>query len=168
MQRNIKRMYCFVFLAVATIAPQSAPPPAPAPAPPSMSWFREKYQSRTNELYYDYMLHRTQWGDNDVDMCPDIHKPATIYAITGQYMIEIKRTCNAIYVEKYATAPTTAPTTARTHEQLLENIDRMMTDFFEYSGVFACYAFEIGMIVMSVILASCSTLFMIILMFCQY
>lgn len=116
------------------------------------------------------MLHRAEWGDNDVDMCPDIHKPATIYAITGQYMNEIKRTCNAIYVEKYAhtTTNATATATAPTHEQLLENIDRMITDFFEYSGVCACYAFEIGMIVMSVILASCSTLFMIMLVFCQY
>jgi hypothetical protein len=158
----MKIICCFVFLAVATVAPQSAPAPNP--------WFREKYQSLTNELYYDYMLHRAEWGDNDVDMCPDIHKPATIYAITGQYMNEIKRTCNAIYVEKYAhtTTNATATATAPTHEQLLENIDRMITDFFEYSGVCACYAFEIGMIVMSVILASCSTLFMIMLVFCQY
>ena len=154
----MKIICCFVFLAVATIAP----PPPPNP------WFREKYQSLTNELYYDYMLHRAEWGDNDVDMCPDIHKPATIYAITGQYMNEIKRTCNAIYVEKYAHTTTNATATAPTHEQLLENIDRMITDFFEYSGVCACYAFEIGMIVMSVILASCSTLFMIMLVFCQY
>lgn len=158
----MKIIYCFVFLAVATVAPQSAPAPAPNP------WFREKYQSLTNELYYDYMLHRAEWGDNDVDMCPDIHKPATIYAITGQYMNEIKRTCNAIYVEKYAHTTANATATAPTHEQLLENIDRMITDFFEYSGVCACYAFEIGMIVMSVILASCSTLFMIMLVFCQY
>jgi hypothetical protein len=147
---------------------------SPSPSASSNSWFREKYLVSAHDTYYDYTLTRFRLDDNERDMCPDIHKSATIYAITGQYMNKIKSTCNAIYVQKsthndndnhlYITEENRPPP----QEAFVETIYIMMTDVVQISGVFACYTFEIGMIVMSVILASCSTLFMIMLLFCQY
>ncbi len=48
-----------------------------------VSWFREKYLKQTYYDYYIYTYERHSLGDNDIDMCPDTHKSASFYAITG-------------------------------------------------------------------------------------
>ena len=68
--------------------------------PSSKTWFREKYLIGSHDIYYEYTLHRFQLGDNDHDMCPDIHKTATLYAIIGRYLHEVKHTCSSLYVQK--------------------------------------------------------------------
>jgi hypothetical protein len=138
------------------------------------SWFREKYLVAADDTYYDYTLNRFRLDDNDIDMCPDIYKSATIFAITGRYIHEIKKTCNSIYKQKRTIiinsySGDNVTTTLQDELRVIqEMIVTMITDIFQISGVLICYTFEIGMILVSVILALCSTLFMIILLLCQY
>lgn len=138
----------------------SAPPPLP---PPPNSWFREKYLVGTYDIYHDYTLHRYELGDNDIDKCPDIYNGASIYAITGHHIInQIKRTCHVL--PTLATAPPTMK-----YETPDIRIGRVkLVDILQFLFQITCYTFEIGMIVISIILAACSTLFMFILLFCQY
>lgn len=143
-------------------------PSSPPSSPPSKSWFREKYLVGTYDTYYDYTLHRFEFSDNDHDMCPDVYKSATIFAMTGRYMNRIKQTCTYIYATKptknnYPHIDYIPPPSYD-----LRFIHITVTDVLHFVGQFLCYTFEIGMIILSIVLASCSTLFMIILLFCQY
>ena len=156
-------------------AANTAPPairisPRSPSSPPSKSWFREKYLVGSYAIYYDYNVNRFEFGDNDRDMCPDVYKLATVYAITGRYMNRIKQTCTYIYATKptknnYPHIDYIPPPSYD-----LRFIQHIMvtTDVLHFVGQLVCYTFEIGMIILSIILASCSTLFMIILLFCQY
>ncbi len=134
--------------------------------PSSKTWFREKYLIGSHDVYYEYTLHRFQLGDNDLDMCPDIHKTATLYAIIGRYLHEIKHTCDSLYVQKNSEQiqRNTDPDPDTDYTLLSEEGFNIIHFIFQVS----CYTFEIGMIIMSILLAACSTLFMFILLFCQY
>ena len=134
--------------------------------PSSKTWFREKYLIGSHDIYYEYTLHRFQLGDNDHDMCPDIHKTATLYAIIGRYLHEVKHTCSSLYVQKNnQRIHTDTDTDTDTDYTLLSEEGFKVIQFIFHVS---CYTFEIGMIIMSILLAACSTLFMIILLFCQY
>ncbi len=145
-------------------------PRSPA-LPPSKSWFREKYLVGSYAIYYDYNLNRFEFGDNDRDMCPDVYKLATIYAITGRYLQEIKHTCSSLYVQ----IPTKNNDSQidyilpRSFElQDFEIIYVIATDVLQFLGQFICYIFDIGITILSIVFAACFTLFMVILLFCQY
>lgn len=131
----------------------------------SKSWFREKYLSGVYDVYHDYTLKRYQFGDNDIDMCPDVYKSSSIFAITGQHINDIKTACATLYIPK-TTSNNAHYTPPKSHYMHLIHITVM--DVFRFLWQLSCYIFEIGMLVMSLVLLSCSTLFMIILMFCQY
>jgi 5-enolpyruvylshikimate-3-phosphate synthase len=136
----------------------------------SNSWFRDKYLQKTYEEYYHYTLTRYKLEDNDYDVCPDFHKSSLFFAITGQHMNRIKKTCSLLYVETTANMNSndyTSPNTTIYHD-IMQDIQITIIDVLEFLGVVACYTFEISMLFMSVVLASCSTLFLIILLFCQY
>jgi hypothetical protein len=47
-------------------------------------WFREKYLKQVYNDYY--MYYRWKPNNNDRDKCPEIHKPAVYFAITGQQL----------------------------------------------------------------------------------
>lgn len=157
-------------------AANTAPPairisPRSSSSPPSKSWFREKYLLGSYEIYYDYNINRFEFGDNDRDMCPDVYKLATIYAITGRYLQEIKHTCASLYVQ----LPTNNNEShidyilPRSFEiQDLEMIYIIVTDVLQFLGHFLCYIFDIGITILSVVFAACFTLFMVILLFCKY
>ena len=137
-----------------------------ATTPTSKSWFREKYIQQTYNDYYEYMLTRYELGDNDRDVCPDIHKSSIIFAITGQHIYRITNTCSSPYAKK---KPAKVDLDQEgQYSQYAQYITGIMTSIIEFIGEFICYTFEITMLILSIILASCSTLFMIILMFCQY
>lgn len=172
----IAGMMMMMTLAEATnIAPPASTtsrrsPSSPPSSPPSKSWFREKYLIGTYDTYHDYTLHRFELDDNDHDMCPDVYKSATIFAITGKHINKIKQTCSFVYVQKSTDNhrhPNTQDYTPSV-AHVLRFIYITATDVLQFLGQFVCYTFEFGMILMSIILASCSTLFMIILLFCQY
>jgi len=139
--------------------------------PPSKSWFREKYLVGFYAIDYDYNLNRFEFGDNDRDMCPDVYKLATLFAITGRYFLEMKHTCASLYVQ----LPTInndshidyiSPPSFKLQD--LEIIYIIATDVLQFLGQFLCYIFDIGITILSLVFASCFTLFMVILMFCQY
>jgi len=157
-------------------AANTAPPaikisPRSPALPPSKSWFREKYLVGFYAIDYDYNINRFEFGDNDRDMCPDVYKLSTLFAITGRYFLEMKHTCASLYVE----LPTNNNDShidyilPRSFElQDLEMIYIIATDVLQFLGQFLCYIFDIGITILSLVFASCFTLFMVILMFCQY
>ena len=177
--------FMMISLSVAEAEAANTAPPAirispRSPAlPPSKSWFREKYLVGFYAIDYDYNLNRFEFGDNDRDMCPDVYKLATLFAITGRYFLEMKHTCASLYVQ----LPTNNNDShivynidynidyilPRSFElQDLEMIYIIATDVLQFLGQLLCYIFDIGITILSVIFASCFTLFMVILMFCQY
>lgn len=135
----------------------------------SSSWFREKYNEQTYDDYYDYTVSRYSLTDNNRDTCPDIHTSASIFAITGQQIRRVTRTCSSLYVTKgtstssKATAKYTPP-----EAHYIQLIEVTVVDVVEFIGVFMCYLFEVSMILVSLILLLWSTLMMVMLLFCQY
>jgi len=133
------------------------------------SWFREKYLQNSYDEYYYYTLTRYKLEDNDYDVCPpDVHKSSIYFAITGHYMNKIKKTCSTNYLKKTTNIDRyyASPNTTIYHE--LQEAVVTITNIFGIISIVACYTFELSMLIMSVILASCSTLLLIILLFCQY
>lgn len=132
-----------------------------------LSWFREKYIRQTYDDYYEYTVKRYSLEDNDRDICPDFHKSATIFAITGQQIYRIIRTCS-VYI--YPTTTTTNDNIHYTpHESHFKQITQItVTEIIQLIRGFLSYTFEIGMYVMSILLLCCSTILMTIVMFCQY
>jgi len=57
-----------------------------ASTPAAVPWFREKYLKQVYNDYYMYSLYRWKPNDNDRDKCPEIHKPAVYFAMTGQQL----------------------------------------------------------------------------------
>lgn len=145
---------------------------APAAAADPKLWFREKYLEYYHDDYYDYYMSQNQYsaGNNKRDICPEFHKPATLFAITGRHQPapaarkRIQRTC-----------PLTIYTTSAKYTDYLppeEYYPRFIRfaveDVIEPLGNFMCDVFEVYMMLMSIILASLSSLFIIMLIFCQY
>ena len=167
MLTRLQRLVAVVMMAVAMAAAvaTAAATATAATTPTSKSWFRDKYIQETYVVYYEYMLTRYELGDNDRDVCPDIHKSSTIFAITGQHITRITNTCSSPYAKK---KPAKVDLDQEgQYAQYAQFITGIMTSIIEFIGEFICYTFEITMLILSIILSSCSTLFMIILMFCQ-
>lgn len=132
---------------------------------PSNSWFREKYLQQTYDEHYEYTYTRYKFGDNDHDVCPEVHKSAVFFAITGQHMrrsVQQPRTC--LYIRRNTISTHYKPPVA--HDVQL--IDITLTEVIEFLIEFILYAYKITMVLSSLVLVSCCTLFMMILMFCRY
>ena len=133
----------------------------------SSSWFREKYNEQTYNDYYDYTVSRYSLTDNNRDTCPDIHTSASIFAITGQQIRRVTRTCSSLYVTKGTSTKANAKYTPP-EAHYIQLIEVTVVDVVEFIGVFMCYLFEVSMILVSLILLLWSTLMMVMLLFCQY
>jgi len=156
-----------VIIAFIPILLASAAVALPSPhstTPSSDSWFREKYLQQTYSDYYHYTLTRYEFGDNDRDVCPDFHKSASIFAITGQQIYRITKTCSSLYVQKDITKSVNYTPPPAHYIQL---IDITVMDVVRFVTEFACYTFEIGMFILSVILLCCSTILIGIGLFCS-
>ena len=156
-----------ILLASAAVALPSQPRPtsrSSSTTPSSDSWFREKYLQQTYRDYYHYTLTRYEFGDNDRDVCPDFHKSASIFAITGQQIYRITKTCSSLYVQKEITKSVNYTPPEAHYIQL---IDITVMDVVRFVTEFACYTFEIGMFILSVILLCCSTILIGIGLFCS-
>lgn len=142
-----------------------------AAAAVSSSWFREKYNEQTYNDYYDYSISRYNLRDNNRDVCPDFHTSAIIFAITGQQIKRVTRTCSSLYVKKGASVtPRSSKANAKytpPESHYIQLIEVTVVDILEIIGVFMCYLLEIGMLLMSIILLLFTTVFMVILVFCQ-
>jgi hypothetical protein len=131
---------------------------------PSKSWFREKYLQQTYDEYYEHTYTRYKFGDNDRDVCPDVHKSAIFFAITGQHMRRSAQPQTCLYIRRSRIGAHYKPPVA--HDVQL--IDITVMDVIVFLGEFILYAYKITMVLSWIVLLSGSTLCTIILMFCQY
>lgn len=152
-----------IFIIQASKASKASPSTSSKEKP--SSWFREKYIRQTYDDYYDYTVKRRSLEDNDYDICPDFHKSATIFAITGKQIYRIATTC-AVYIHPTTTNDNIHYTPHESHFKQITQIT--VTDMIQLIRGFLCYTFEIGMYVMSILLLCCSTILMTIVMFCHY
>jgi hypothetical protein len=129
----------------------------------SSSWFREKYLQQTYDDYYAYTVSRHSLEDNDIDICPDFEKSASIFAITSQHIYRISKTCK-IYVSKDPSYINYTPP----ESYYTQVINVTVMDVIHFVHEFVCYTFEVGMLIISVIVLCCSTLFIGLVLFCQY
>ena len=132
------------------------------------SWFREKYNEQTYNDYYDYTVSRYSLTDNNRDTCPDIHTSASIFAITGQQIRRVTRTCSSLYVTKGTTSAKAKAKYTPPEAHYIQLIEVTVVDIVEFIGVFMCYLLEIAMLLVSLILLFWTTLMMVMLFFCQY
>ena len=130
------------------------------------SWFREKYNEQTYHDYYDYTISRYSLTDNNRDTCPDFHTSASIFAITGQQIQRVTRTCSSLYVKKGTLSSIAKYTPPEAY--YIQLLEVTIADVVEFIGVFMCYLFEVSMLLVSLILLCWSTLMMVMLLFCQY
>ena len=133
------------------------------------AWFREKYNEQTYDDYYDYTVSRYSLTDNNRDTCPDIHTSASIFAITGQQIQRVTRTCSSLYVTKGTSLSSSSiPKYTPPDAHYIQLIEVTVVDVVEFIGVFMCYLLEIAMLLVSLILLFWTTLMMVMLLFCQY
>lgn len=155
-----------IIIATLTFALLLSTTMAAAAVASSSSWFREKYNEQTYNDYYDYTVSRYSLTYNNRDTCPDIHTSASIFAITGQQIRRVTRTCSSLYVNKGTSSSIPKYTPPDAH--YIQLIEVTVVDVVEFIGVFMCYLFEVSMILVSLILLIWSTLMMVMLLFCQY
>ena len=131
----------------------------------SASWFRMKYLVGLYESYYDYRIHQFQFADNDRDTCTDVYKTATVYAITGRYLHKVKTTCSSLYYT--VKQPETQTPPSPPPPPLIE-FHMTPRDFLIRIFQLAHSTIKYGMFMMSIFLAICSNLLILILVFCQF
>ena len=133
----------------------------------SKSWFRENYLQYTYDEYYEHTMSLYHFGDNNRDICPDIHKSATLFAITGRRPMNQKTIClSPLYAKKLLPSKDIGYQPPDAYYVIL--IRTTVNDIIQPLGELIYDAFHVGIIVISIILASMSSLFLIILVFCQY
>ena len=157
MRHNVFGLALALFMITETLAIQ---PSAAAAATTTtltekpISRFREKYLEQLYNDHYHYTLNRRSLEDNDYDMCPDYHKSATIFSITGQQINRVITTCGVYIERKPENDIQYSP--PESHYTILAQITVM--DVIQFTSAFICYTFEIGMYIMSIILLCCSTI----------
>lgn len=161
---RVSTAMAMAILAITPLLVQSAALTLPEPGHSSKTWFREKYLQQTYDDYYHYTLTRYELGDNDRDVCPDFHKSASIFAITGRQIYQITKTCSSLYVQK-GNAKSVNYTPPPAH--YIQLIDITVMDVVRFITEFACYTFEIGIFILSIILLCCSTILIGIGLLCS-
>ena len=138
-----------------------------AAASTPVPWFREKYLTQIYNEYYVYTFSRWRLGDNDIDMCPEIHKPAVYFAITGRPL--------------WRESPLSHPT-YRQHQRLrrarggyaqptpydIRWVEISVLDVVWFIIDFHLYCCELLIPLLSIFMASLTTIILCILVFGQY
>ncbi len=144
-------------------------------------WFREKYLKETQNEYYIYTFSRWQLDDNDIDICPEIHKSAIYFAVTGLQLWRESPLTHATYRERERAqwrrqrrlqrqlqresminySPHTTAYDIRWRNITIADIAWFLIDFHQY-----CYQQLIQLL--SVLMATLTTIILCILVFCQY
>jgi len=135
-----------------------------APASVPVPWFREKYLTQIYNEYYVYTFSRWRLEDNDSDICPEIHKPAVYFAITGRPLWRESPLSHPTYRQhqrrrRIITQPT--PYDIRLVEISALDVAWFLIDFYQY-------CFRLLMILLSILLATLTTIILYILVFGQY
>ena len=138
---------------------------ASAPVP----WFREKYLAQIYNEYYIYTFSRWRLEDNDLDMCPEIHKPAVYFAMTGRPLWRESPLSHPTYRQRQRqrqrqrrhiiTQPT--PYDIRLIEISVLDVVWFLIDFH-------LYCCELLILLLSILMASLTTIILYILVFGQY
>ena len=137
----------------------------------SASWFREKYYKQLGEEYFVHTFSRLNFdGENDIDNCPEVHKPAIYFATTGRqlwsrvqkYQEQHHRRVRyeSLNRNQYTYTPP-EPYYLRLMLVTVEDLGWLMLDIIRYS-------FNLFMIQLSIVMATLTTLVLGILVFGQY
>lgn len=129
----------------------------PAPAP--VTWFREKYLTQTYNEYYIYTFSRLRLDNNGRDMCPELHKPAIYFAITGQPLWRVTSQ------RRQGREATTGYITPTAYD--IRWIEITVLDVVRFLIVFGQYYCELFILLLSVLMAALTTLILGILVFGQ-
>ena len=138
-----------------------------AAASTPVPWFREKYLAQIYNEYYVYTFSRWRLDDNDRDMCPEIHKPAVYFAMTGRPL--------------WRESPLSHPT-YRQHQRLrrarggyaqptpydIRWVEISVLDVVWFIIDFHLYCCELLILLLSIFMASLTTIILYILVFGQY
>jgi len=127
--------------------------------PVPVTWFREKYLTQTYNEYYIYTFSRWQLDNNGRDMCPEVHKPAIYFAITGQPLWRVTSQ------RRQRRETTTGYTPPSAYD--IRWIEITVLDVVRVLLVFGQYCCEQLILLLSVLMASLTTLILGILVFGQ-
>lgn len=133
------------------------------PAP--VSWFREKYLTQTYNEYYIYTFSRLRLDDSDRDMCPELHKPAIYFAMTGQQLwrdTPQRYRARPRRQEQESMSGYTPPTAYD-----IRWIEITVIDVVRFLIIFVQYYCELLVLLLSVLMATLTTLILGILVFGQ-
>jgi len=155
--------YIITLLLFTTTATATATATASGPVP----WFREKYLTQIYNEYYVYTFSRWRLDDNDRDICPEIHKPAVYFAITGQSLWPNTPLTHPTYRQRRhrhrARGGYAQPTA---YDIRLVEISALDVVWFIID--FYYYCFQQLMILLSILMATLTTIILYILVFGQY
>ena len=132
----------------------------------STPWFREKYLAQTYNEYYIYTFSRWRLEDNDLDMCPEIHKPAVYFAMTGR----------PLWRESPLSHPTYRQRQRRQRRRIITQptpydirwVEISVLDVVWFLIDFHLYCCELLIPLLSIFMASLTTIILCILVFGQY
>lgn len=160
--------YIITLLLFTTTATATATASASASGP--VPWFREKYLTQIYNEYYVYTFSRWRLDDNDRDICPEIHKPAVYFAMTGRPLWRESPLSHPTYRQRRhrhrARGGYAQPTAydIRLVEISALDVVWFLIDFYYY----CYYCFRLMMILLSILMATLTTIILCILVFGQY
>ena len=139
---------------------------------PAVPWFREKYLKETYNEYYIYTFSRWRLDDNHIDMCPELHKPAVYFAITGRNLWTHTPLTHATYRQRQRED-------RRRHRQHNQGPGEYTAHYILWFEItvqdvvwflidFTLYCCELLILLLSVLMASLTTMILCMLVFGQY
>jgi hypothetical protein len=136
-------------------------------------WFREKYLKETYNEYYIYTFSRWRLDDNHIDMCPELHKPAVYFAITGHNLWTHTPLTHGTYRQRQRRQ---RQRQRRRHDQgpgeytahYLLWFEITVQDVVWFLIDFILYCWELLILLLSVLMASLTTMILCMLVFGQY
>ena len=178
---TLSPLLLLLFTTTTTIASVSA---SAAPVP----WFREKYLKEYNNGYYIYTFSRWSFGDNDIDVCPELHTPAVYFAMTGRKLWGHTPLTHATYrqrqrQERQEQRQRRQRRRRRSRESEYDDplgyytqpiayyllwFEITVLDVVWFLIEFTLYCWELLILLLSVLMASLTTMILGILVFAQY
>jgi len=146
----------------------------------AVPWFREKYLKEYNNGYYIYTFSRWRLDDNDIDMCPELHTPAVYFAMTGRKLWSHTPLTHATYRQRQREEQRRLRRRRREPEYdplgyytqpiayYLLWFEITVLDVVWFLIDFTLYCCELLIILLSVLMASLTTIILCILVFAQY
>ena len=139
---------------------------AAAAAAAATPWFREKYLTQTHNEYYIYTFSRWRLEDNDLDMCPEIHKPAVYFAMTGRPLWRESPLSHPTYRQRHRRQRRRIITQPTPYD--IRWVEISVLDVVWFLIDFHMYCCELLIPLLSILMASLTTIILCILVFGQY